>query len=298
MDIIQLYNDFNIEYRTEGHKHARPGWVNVECPFCTGNPGLHLGYFTDENYFHCWRCGGHKTREVIATLLHVSEYEAAQIIRSYGGFVRTKKVEVTIKLKAFKTPPGILPLIDKHKSYLKKRKFDPARLEELWGIQSIGPVSKLDEINYSHRIFIPIYWSGKLVTFQARDTTGKHPLKYLACPKDRELVNIKHIIYGKPEYWGDIGICVEGVTDVWRLGPNAFCVFGIKFTPAQVRVIKQNFKRVAVMFDDDPQAQVEAKKLISELRFRGVDAWNVEVEGDPGGLPQEVADGLVKKILK
>jgi hypothetical protein len=51
MDIIGLYRDFGIEHRTEGHKHCRPGWVNTECPFCTGNAGLHLGWHIEEEYY-------------------------------------------------------------------------------------------------------------------------------------------------------------------------------------------------------------------------------------------------------
>ena len=42
MDIVQLYQDHNVDFMTEGHPHCRPGWVNTVCPFCTGNPGYHL----------------------------------------------------------------------------------------------------------------------------------------------------------------------------------------------------------------------------------------------------------------
>ena len=298
MNIIQLYQDFSIPFQTEGHKHCRPGWVNAECPFCFGNPGLHLGYNLEENHFYCWRCGAHFPDETISKLLKVTRREANQLIKDYDGFVSIKSPDIVIRTKSFKLPSGIELLKPSHKTYLKRRGFDPYQLNENWGILSTGPVSFLDDINYSHRIIIPINWEGKMVTFQARDVTGKSKRKYLACPADRELVNIKTIIYGNPVYWGDIGICVEGVTDVWRLGPYSFCVFGIKYTMTQVRVIAKHFRRVAVMFDDDPQAQVEAGKLVAELQFRGLNAWVVPIVGDPGGMSQEEANTLVSNILK
>ena len=57
MKLIQLYQDYNVPFQTEGHKHCRDGWVNTECPFCTGNPGLHLGATLDGKIFTCWRDG-------------------------------------------------------------------------------------------------------------------------------------------------------------------------------------------------------------------------------------------------
>ena len=120
----------------------------------------------------------------------------------------------------------------------------------------------------------------------------------MACPGDRELIPHKNILYGKQEAWKETGICVEGPTDVWRFGINSFGTSGIKYTPKQVRVISSIFNRVAVCFDDDPQAIIQANKIVAELRFRGVDAFRVDIEGDPGSMKQEDADYLVKQLMK
>ena len=69
MDIIRLYRDYGIDHKAEGHKHTRPGWVNTECPFCTGNPGMHLGWNLKEEYFFCWRCGWHAPITTLSELL-------------------------------------------------------------------------------------------------------------------------------------------------------------------------------------------------------------------------------------
>ena len=89
----------------------------------------------------------------------------------------------------------------------------------------------LDNINYSHRIIIPYIWNSEIVSFDARDATNKQLNKYQACPLEREIVEHKRILYGTQEMWTDTGICVEGTTDVWRLGTDSFATSGIKDSP-------------------------------------------------------------------
>jgi len=305
MDIIRLYQDFSIKYQTEGHKHCRPGWVNVECPFCTTaytNPGLHLGATLDGKIFSCWRCGIHYPDQVIAKLLKISLFDARKLIIDYAGvsFYTPKDKVLKTGEKQFTYPSNILELLPHHKKYLEKRGFDPDLLEKEWGLLSTGPISILDKIDYGHRILAPIYWSNKVVTFQTRDVTNLHPVKYLACPTPREILHHKHIFYRHPQSRGTTGICVEGITDVWRFGRDAFATFGCEFTRQQVRLIAQTYKRVGVCFDNgktEQQAQENAKRLISNLRFRKIDAFYVDINGDPAGLSQEEANYIVKQII-
>jgi len=297
MDIIQLYQDHSIPHATEGQKHCRPGWVNTACPYCSGNPGLHLGYNMDENYHYCWRCGWHSVSKTIAKLLNINEKAAKRLIKQYGGHTQTPKPKIKIRRKSHQLPSGITNLTSSHKQYLLRRGFDADRLEQEWNLMSTGPISQLDGISYKHRIIAPIFWNGERVSFQGRDATGKHSKKYMACPKDRELIHHKEILYGKQSEWRTTGICVEGITDVWRLGTAAFATFGIKYTPKQLRLVAKRFERVAVVFDDDPQATEQAYNLVSELKFRGVDAFRISIEGDPGNMKQEEANYLLKQIL-
>jgi len=297
MNILQLYQDYSIDHATEGHHHCSPGWVHTACPFCTGNPGLHLGYNLNDDYFVCWRCSWHPVSKTIAKLLNINEKAAKALIKQYGGHTQTNKPKITIRKKAHTLPSGITALTSSHKQYLRGRGFDADRLEREWGLLSTGPISKLDGIDYRFRIIVPIRWDGIQVSFQGRDATDKHLKKYMACPKDRELIPHKEILYGKQSDWGSTGICVEGVTDVWRLGTAAFATFGIKYTPKQLRIIAKSFERVAIVFDDDPQAIEQAYKLVADLEFRGVEAFRIPIVGDPGGMEQEEADYLLKQIL-
>lgn len=301
MDILQLYQDFNIYHATEGHRHCRPGWVNTECPFCTGNAGLHLGASLDGSHFYCWRCGGHSVVDSVGKLLRISWKEAIAIIKQYKGAVLTGPIteQTKVNAKVHKYPSYVTPLLKPHKRYLESRGFIPEQLEKEWEIMATGPISLLDRIDYGKRVLIPVNWAQKRVSFQARDVTGKHALRYITCPKEREIIHHKHILYGNQSKWGSTGIVTEGVTDVWRLGGNACCTFGIKYKPQQLLQIAKHFRRVAVVFDDDPQAVVEAKRMVAELReVFSVDAFRVDISNDPGSMSQEDADHLVKDVMK
>jgi hypothetical protein len=299
VNIIQLYKDFNVPFATEGHKHCREGWVNTTCPFCTGNPGMHLGYNMADNFYVCWRCGWKATHKALALLIHVSEKEAKEIARKYGGKSHVKSaVTVRVGQKKFRLPPSTAPMNDRHKRYLVKRNFDPEMIERMWDIRGTGPISIMDNISFSHRLVIPIYWENRVVSFQTRDITAKHFLRYISCPEQREIVKHKHIFYQAiPTKDSDTCICVEGVTDAWRFGHGAIATFGIKYTKHQVREISKRFKKVFVVFDDDPQAIKQSEKLTAELILRGVDAYSVKIQGDPGDMAQTDADTLKKELL-
>ena len=300
MDITELLAQYGIDTRTEGHKHCRPGWANVPCPFCTGGAGYHLGVNLSTGQWTCWRCGWKPASKAVSKLLGVDETTARSLLGKYGERTRPARVKEPIVLGSrFHYPSDTGPLQARHKRYLEGRSFDPDFLETEWELKGTGPMSMLDGINYKHRVVAPIIWEGREVSFQARDITGRSPVKYLACPQKRERVRHQTIFYHHPKIEYDRGgIVVEGITDVWRLGRQAICVFGIEYTPAQVRAIAARFDRVFVVFDPEPQAKKQAQELVAELKFRGVDAIWIPIEnGDPGELPQSEADSLVRDLL-
>jgi DNA primase len=297
MDVIQLLTDYNIPYSTEG-KNVHAGWIGMRCIHCE-DASDHLGWNLDDEFFSCWRCGAHKTTDTIAKLLNVDYREAKNIIRKYGGVSSYTPPETVVKTntKPHQLPSGTYPLAHNHISYLEHRRFDSEQLEYDWHLLGTGPVSKLDDIDFKHRVIAPILWDGRQVSFQGRDVTGKSDLRYITCPEDREVVHHKNILYGSQKHWESTGIVCEGITDVWRFGLTACATFGIKYTAEQVRVIARSFKRVAVCFDNEPQAVAQANQLVSELKFRGIDAFRIPIVGDPGGMKQQEANYLVKQIL-
>lgn len=301
MDMIGLLKEIGVDHLTEGHKHCRPGWVNMPCCWCTGNPGYHLGWNFEKEYFYCWRCGFHRTNDTVAKLAGVSWQEARSLMKRHGG--RPKMIPKNIKrvprALAFKFPAGAGKMEEMHRRYLRRRGFDPHELEKTWGLLGTGPTSFLDGVDYRFRVIAPIQWKGEVVSFQGRDITGRSKVKYRACSKQRELIHHKHILYGKQDAWEDVGICVEGITDVWRLGPLSFATFGINYSTSQVIVMAEYFKRIVVLFDSDPQAMKQREKLVAELRMAGVDARpGPKLSSDPGDLSQDEANELVRSLLK
>lgn len=297
MSIQELYQDFGLSTAPPTHHHSRNGWINIKCPYCSGNPGYHLGWHIHSKHFYCWRCGRKPMISTFATLLHLNFAETKKVLDQYDideYIVPNKKDS---KKLPFLLPPGSDNLQPQHIRYLKKRKFNPKQIIKDFKILGTGPISRIEKVNYKHRIVIPYYWNSKIVSFDARDITEKAKDKYMACSRDREVIEHKKILYGMQEYWQETGIGVEGPTDVWRMGKEACATSGIQFTNAQVRLIAKYFKRFAVMFDDEPQAIKQAELLVSELKFRGVDSFRVPIVGDPGNLSQREANYLKKQIL-
>ena len=299
MDIISLYQENGVIYYTEGQKHTRDGWVNVECPFCTGNPGYHLGFNFENEFYTCWRCGSHSVYQTLQAL--VPDKNTNELLQIYGGITskRTKK-ETKINSKPFKFPSNTSDLEPRHIRYLEKREYDAEKLVNLYQLQGTGIISKLDGINYKSRLIIPVYWHGRIISFISRDITNRHPYKYLASPEQREELNHKEILYGANKLKSDSCFVVEGSTDVWRFAEHGTALFGIKYKPKQIRELKRLKKRLFILFDPDPQAIIQAKKLTADLLFRGVEAINLtgEINSDPGDLKQSEADYMIKHYLK
>lgn len=310
--IDDLYHKYSIPVAPEGHKHSRPGWVNIECPHCVKEGGYHLGFNQENAYFYCWRCGSHSIHTTLMKLLRVSYNEADSIAKTYKLFrkkVFQKSTAPVVKInkQTFRFPSEIVDLQKPHKQYLVKRNFDPDYLAEVWGLKGTSPTSSLSitrndvtvKIDYKYRILIPIEWEGRAVTFQARDYTGKQEIKYKACPEERESIHHKHILYGHKSLWEKRrAILVEGAADVWRIGVNACCTFGTGYTPEQTRLIVEKFDELFIMFDPEPIAQKRAKELQQELAFWGVKAvlYDPGLTTDPGDMTEEQARYVLKDL--
>lgn len=302
-DIERLLKDYSIPYASPGeHHHVTDGWVNIHCPFCAGHANYHLGISPEHGGCHCWRCGNHRTVDALIKILNLPPAKAKAVLREYktdGPPIRKKAQEPKIAIHPFKYPKPYTPLTKTHKEYLAKRNFDPDYLEREWSLLATGPVSFLDGISYNHRILIPIMWNGEVVSFQARDITDKSDLKYLACPMRREIIHHKNIVYGRQELWPTFSavIIVEGVTDVWRLGPSAIATLGIEFKMEQVLQLAKINNRFFIIFDNEPQAQQQARKLFVKLKTLNKEVYIETVEGDPGSMEQNDANQLIRELI-
>ena len=295
-DALSFFQDFGIRYVTEGSKHCQPGWVQTTCPFCTGNPGWHLGYSENGDFFNCWRCGFHTNKEVVRFLAGVGWKKAHDIWKEYQTHRRpTENKRRYNHAESLKLPAGSEPLSFRHNRYLESRGFDPQKITEEWKLFGTGPVGR-----YKHRIIAPIHYNGRLVSYQGRDITNRHALKYKACRIEEEVIHHKHLLYGLDKVQSRKCILVEGFTDVWRIGPGAVAGFGIKMKSSQILLLVERFRKVYIMFDnddEDKQATKEAEKIGHDLAMAGVGCEICLIEGDPGSLDQAKADRYRKNLL-
>jgi len=285
--------DNNIRLVT-GVKQNTPGWITVACPFCPEGE-KHLGYNKSSGHFNCWKCGWHPAVDVIMKLSSISFREAKSVMEQYDSVVRSEPRKIERMKQSCSLPSGLHRMEERHRKYLAKRGFRPGALEKDWGLMAtdiLGP--------YKHRIFIPVYYRGRIVTFQTRDVTGKSERRYLACNEREEEISIKDVLYGYDEASRlafPFVVLVEGVPSVWKLGPGrAVASFGMEVSSKQTSLLSK-FKRVAVALDRGATERKRALKLAYRLDSLGVETV---VADFPEGKkdPSELSSSQVKRWLE
>ena len=284
----EFLDAYGIEYREHG-KNWGPGWIQICCPFC-GDYGFHGGCNVAGGYFHCWRCKGHSIPNLIKELLNLNYRDAARIEKQFINLTEGGTIEKKVaKAKTIDWPTNCDSLDVSHKFYLESRSFNWRKVEDQWKLRGTGPIG-----NYKFRIIAPIFFNGQMVSYQGRDITDKQDQRYKACKIENEIIHHKHILYGI-DYVTDRCMIVEGITDVWRLGPGAVATFGTEYTTEQVNLLAKRVKKAVVLFDAG--ASVAADKLEADLSALGVEVENWYLpKGDPGQLSDWGASVLMKDL--
>ena len=293
MDLIQILDENGVHYR-----RSNAEWVNMRCCFCPDH-SEHLGINVVTGQVNCWRCGGHGLIRTVSKITNKSEEYTSSLI---GHLVRRRKPSPTavlpkMPIRSAALPPRVYPLLSIYGAckYLEDRRFDPKMLQDEWNVLATGPgaIIKVNNktIDYSYRVIAPVYYEGKMVSFQGRDWTGKNKPKYLACPREWEGVCHKDIVYGLDKATASRAIAVEGVFDTWRIGAGCIALFGIKFRMRQVALIAKTFDEVMLLFDREPRARLQAERMMRELREYGivVSQGTLPQGKDPADLTTEEA---------
>jgi len=290
MKFQDILTEYNIPIAPEGHHHCRPNWIQIDCPFCgKDSQKWHLGYSVENNFFNCWRCGSHN---IITTLVEITNKRYYQIKQMLDGLdiprIKREKSKGRLIL-----PRGIKKLRSAHIKYLRSRGFDWQKLEQLWGIQGIGVASKL-----SWRIFIPIIYHSQIVSWTTRSVLGnKYVSRYISAGEKEESIPHHELLYGEDFARGAI-IVNEGVTNAWRIGPGAVATFGVGYSQKQLEHISRYLIR-AICFDNEPEAQKRARKLVNDLSVFPGDTFNVVLdEKDAAEESNENIKRLRKEILE
>jgi DNA primase len=281
-DIISFLEDRDIEYRTEG-KNVTNDWVEIECPFCGGDPSQHFGINLSSGLGHCWICGEKSNpiklvREIDGGSWAESELVVNEFSQDILAQIKEapKPTKHASKIVWPKHATKEIPTL--HRKYLEGRNFDADLLTEKYKLRFVNNMG-----DWKFRVIIPVIQNSRVVSFTSRDVTNQAevPYKHLADPKS--VVPIKHTLYNLDSVRGT-AVLVEGVMDAWRIGDGAVASFGTQLTKNQIAILAR-LKTLFVLFDSD--ATGKAEKLAEEL---ATNVPNVEIielsDGDPAELTQ------------
>lgn len=307
-NIIKFCKAFKVKYATSGTQ-ITSGWIGIEtCPFC-GKTNNGLGFNLSSNAIKCWRCGRHDIISLIKALCECNYNTAKKIQTEYTDTRdRNAAEDKQGAYKATKTtclyPTGTVPLNDRHKAYLEGRGFDADHLEEIWHLRGTGNLG-----DYKFRILVPVMFDRVMVSYQGRDYIGKAELRYKTCKQENEVIPHQHLLYGLDFIKNRKCLIVEGIFDVFRMGPGSVCCFGISWLYQQVELIVEYCDTVFILFDNEPNAQKQALSLAVALNARGVDVEVLDISDttsgmlvdpsggiDPGNLKQEYADAIMSDL--
>ena len=283
-----------IPYSMEG-KNVSQGWLGTKCPYCSDKSN-HLGINLSGMGFSCFKCGETGTvLKLIATLEPGGWAIAKKVMAEFSSQeLKTHIREDFHAMGQFVPPTGAnAPLTPAAIGYLRReRGFAYRMLEKKYLIKCFRPTSL-----YRCRIYIPVLFNGRLVTFTTRSYVKKLEPKYLHFPKRTSLMFAKETLYNVDNA-GDTAVVVEGPTDVWRIGDGAVATFGVVYTQKQIKLIRERFKRVFIMFDAEPQAQEQAQRLADDLACFNMEVNKVNLStGDPGKMKTEDVKHLRKEIF-
>jgi len=280
--------ELRVPFLMEGHKHCRPGWSQIDCPFCgPGSSKYHLGFNLNSRHFNCWRCGGLFVPKVLRAL-GASSVSIDEFLRSVDTETVVSRERSRVSLVV---PAGIGPLLPKHRRYLLERGFDPDRMESVWGVKGIGIAPRL-----AWRLYIPIFERNRQVSWTTRATGDKVVQRYISASAQEESKSHKEVIYGADMCHHSV-VVVEGPTDAWAVGPGAGATFGTAFSSAQVRRLVDIPNRY-ICFDSSPEAQQRAEDLASQLSCFPGTTENIQLDAkDPGSAsPKELR--LLRRVAR
>lgn len=238
----------------------------ANCPFCGDQKKrLYVNYkFAEKDQRHKAICyndtmcltgeaGKANRRKLYAVLV-----EKANIPFSFRAPDRTK----IAKLPDTPPPlPGTVRLLHEmpptHEAvrYLREqRRLDPIQLDREYGV-GVVVAANPEYWRTQGRLYVPITMSGKLVGWQCR-VAAELDWKKLKIPKYYNLPDMHKslMLYGYDaavRAQSPFVIVVEGVTDVWGVGPPSVAILGGSISDAQVGLILGTWKHVILYLDGD-----------------------------------------------
>jgi len=302
--LIQIFNSYDIEYWTSG-KNVTGESINVQCPFCNDHSN-HCGVFLDSLVFHCWRCSTSGPFVwLLQRLTGLSQEDCERVLKSSDVNFKSSTLDQIEQLTGQEEikqvgehkvieipfPEYAVPVTSKYtspvlKNYLRRRNLDKQTL-----IDNNCQVCEVGR--YMHRLIIPVYFEGKLVSYQAADMTGKGDVKYDTAPGD-----INDYLYGYDDITS-VMLIVEGMLDRWVAGPISCATFGTSLTDRQRTLIEaKELDWLVFCWDRDAYFKAKKEAKYFELFIDKVLVLPLPYGEDPDSLGEEKFFKILNNFLE
>jgi len=353
VDLSKILDSYSIDYSEYHGKKGRE--FQCCCPFPDHDDLSPSFSMRDvDGVYNCFVCGGGNLFTFVKNMEKLPNIiEAIDFIKVQVGITEEKAEDIFEKIKHSYSEMTTCEKenIEEDDAEVKEIKFpesfEPAerylsKIKSRVGLKNIkrwkmmychNPKNKYDE-KYRDRLILPIYFENKLVTYAARDMSGrsvlwkkiKKQIKEGDYTKDeikkmRQKYEVKKILYpfGAPLLriffnWDDsikkdeVVIC-EGVFDAIKLidcGYNAIAVLSCHINQHRKNLLCKHFKIVNVLLDNDVKIDVNgvkknpgqdsANKIMES--FQDINVYNILLpEGkDPDEcLKKEINDAFAQK---
>ena len=310
---------YNIPYITHG-KNVGAGEINIKCPFCgNADPSQHMGLNKKSSKWACWRNSAHRGKSpvrLIARLLGCSTSRAREV----AGIRNTDLTQLGSAIAALKgvsqTPGSTKPLTmpDSFKEITDqgvRKRFLDYLMGRGWSKYKALGIAKKYGLRcclvgrWSHRIIVPIYYEGKLVSWLGR-TVNNDMRRYLALspkatPPDQPATrNIKDTVFNYDDLMATGGhtlYVVEGSMDAMNIDwhghkrdkrVRATALFSADVSTQQtylLQTLSKQFDRVVVLLDNGELAN--SLRVQARLTQSGVDCKLLTQVKDPGELTRK-----------
>jgi hypothetical protein len=190
-------------------------------------------------------------------------------------------------------PLHALPASHPANVYLRGRGFDPELLSKKFRV-AYCEKAVAEMLPAGNRIIVPMHMDGDLVGWQARfigEPTEKWCPKYYSMP--RMLKSAILYNFDSARHYSAV-VVVEGITDVWSVGPQAVALLGKVASPYQIGLLSRTWGNGTAIVLLDADAEKESKELTQKL---GAVLKNVVRVQLPEGLDPGNCDRMTLKQL-
>ena len=165
-------------------------------------------------------------------------------------------------------PVNQLPTNHPAIQYLMSRGFNPNRLSQFYGVRYCQASEDFRALN---RLIVPMLWEDKMRGWQSRypgeknwkDKQHSRESKYYTAEGFHKADYLYNLDTAR-KY--ETGVIVEGVTDVWRVGPQGMALLGKDVSDRQRALAMEHFRHNVLVLLLDADAW-ESEKTQSQIRW-------------------------------